>query len=303
MASILKLDTIQNLSGQNMITTDGNGSVIVNNRFRLPVYTQANLPSSANAGELVYDETNKAVKFWTGARWMVVSEYGDLGSQANPALNAAELSAAGITTDGDYWYRPNGTNYPLQLYTNFTYASANKGLVLIQRGRESLNYWPSSGQNTSQLTSAYLTTNTPVANCPQDFVQQLIGGNWLGMRCLVNRHCVNDSYLFVGTQSNDFRWSHYYTSGSSAYCDSTQYTAFWGPNGSGTAQNAQVNHTSWTDTNGATGNNCNRSFSWTWSQHGGYQGWSTGSTCDPACGYEYSAEAHRIMNANVYVEV
>ena len=114
----------------------------------------------------------------------------------------------------------------------------------------------------------------------------------------VNRNCTNDSYTFIATTAQRFDWNMC-NNGTRPNMNWARYGSFWG---SGSATNNDNNTSSWTDTNYGPGNNCGRSFSWQWNQLGGYQGWSTGSTCDPSCGFEYSSENHRIMNAHVYFE-
>jgi hypothetical protein len=61
--------------------------------------------------------------------------------------------------------------------------------------------------------------------------------------------------------------------------------------------------TQFTDTlNLGGGNNCQRSFTWTWGSHGGYQGWSSGSSCTPTGNFQAGSEGHSINLVNVYVE-
>ena len=64
MASILRIDTLQNLAGTTAATLDGNGMLTIAQRFRLPQFAFASLPSSGQSeGELVYDTTNKMLRF------------------------------------------------------------------------------------------------------------------------------------------------------------------------------------------------------------------------------------------------
>tara|TARA_B100001559_G_scaffold304721_1_gene294385 strand:- start:1368 stop:2279 length:912 start_codon:yes stop_codon:yes gene_type:complete len=302
MASILRIDTLQNLAGTTAATLDGNGMLSIAQRFRLPQFAFASLPSSGQSeGELVYDTTNKMLRFWTGQRWLEASKSGGLGeSETNPVTNGQELRASGISTAGDYWYQPVGANFSIQCYTNFSSpVASNKAWVLVQRGRESYQAkWAYAGYNYDKLDSSYLTDNGNIAAAPSDWVNNLIGGNVLNTKMLVNRQCVNDSYTFVATSAQSFNWNMC-NGGTRPNMNWARYGSFWG---AGSASNNDNNTSSWTDTNYGPGNNCGRSFSWQWNSHGGYQGWSTGSTCDPSCGYEYSSENHRIMNAHVYFE-
>ena len=97
MASILRIDTLQNLAGTTAATLDGNGMLSVAQRFKLPQFAFASLPSSGQSeGELVYDTTNKMLRFWTGQRWLEASKSGGLGeSETNPVANGQELRASG----------------------------------------------------------------------------------------------------------------------------------------------------------------------------------------------------------------
>ena len=172
MASILRIDTLQNLAGTTAATLDGNGMLSVAQRFRLPQFAFASLPSSGQSeGELVYDTTNKMLRFWTGQRWLEASKSGGLGeSSTNPVANGQELRATGISTAGDYWYQPVGANFSIQCYTNFSSpVASNKAWVLVQRGRESYQAkWAYAGYNYDKLDSAYLNDNGNIAAAPSD---------------------------------------------------------------------------------------------------------------------------------------
>jgi hypothetical protein len=48
-----------------------------------------------------------------------VVNLGPLGSQSNPAVNAAQLRTAGITTDGGYWLDPEASGTPYLAYIRF----------------------------------------------------------------------------------------------------------------------------------------------------------------------------------------
>ena len=225
--------------------------------------------------------------------------------------NAAAIRTANPSaTDGDYWIQPPGQTTPLLCYVNFTNATAGKGWVLVQRGRESLDYWAAAGQNTGTgLTVNNLGVNTPVANAPSAWVNALTG-SWSGTRMLLNRPLSGDSYTYRGvTTGQQFAWSLFNTGtgtggASTVAADVARYAAMWA---SGTAQTAGTcaNTIWWVDTNqmasNIAANDVTRSFSWTWASHGGYQGWSVGNV-HLAGGYEAANEANSITRANVYVE-
>lgn len=218
-----------------------------------------------------------------------------------PALNAAQIKAANPNvTDGNYWYQPTGTSTPILCYTNFSSASTGKGFVLVARGRESLDWWNNAGQNTSALTFDNLNTNTPIAVASSDFVNGLIGSQWSGMRLLCNRINIPDSWLFTGVTNTTFSWAYWNQSPSSVSVTSQRYT---GLNMTGSLDLNYSSSTQFTDTlNLGGGNNCQRSFTWTWGSHGGYQGWSGGSSCNPTGNFQAGSEGHSINLVNVYVE-
>ena len=217
--------------------------------------------------------------------------------------NAAAIRAANPSAvDGDYLILPAGQTVPIMCYVNFTNATAGKGWVLVQRGRESLDYWQSNGQSTaSGLTAAQLGTNTPVANAPSAFVHGLTGG-WANTRMLLNRPLTGDSFIYRGTSSATFNWvllGGVVDDGgvSSVNANVNRYTALWG---AGSSQYSVTNVNTWRDFSPA--NDITRSFCWTYSSHGGYQGWSHGNNAVPSGSFQFSNETHAITRANVYVE-
>jgi len=224
-------------------------------------------------------------------------------SSSTPAQSATQLKALyPSVTDGNYWYKPAGySGAAVQLYTNFTNAPSGKGLVLVARGRESTNWWDNNGQNTGGLTSTDLSVNTPIAVLPSTFVNSLIGGAWSALRMRVNRLNASDSVYIQGTQGGvAFQWYGYFaaaidTNSPGATATGTVYTNQWlgGAIKSGPS-------TVWTDFGAA--NDCTRSFTWWWSGHGSYQGWSGGQTCTPAGSFQAAGEGHAIELVNVYVE-
>lgn len=262
----------------------------------LPVHT--NDPGDGAVGEIAY--VNGQLKYYKDGKWLFITDGGVGTSAGSPATNAAQIRASGISVDGNYWYQPTGASAPLELYTNFSNAPAGKGYVLVARGRESLNWWNTDGQNTGQLLSSNLTTNTPISVLPNTFVNGLINSQWNGMRFITNRMNSLDSWLFVGTTTTTFSWTYFAQSGSSVAATAQKYNNSWLSGGLALNWGSGTN---WTDTlNYGGGNNCDRTFTWSWGGHGSWQGWSGGSSCTPAGSFQNGGEGHSIQLVNCYVE-
>ncbi len=275
-------------------------NVNISSGLILPVYDTN--PGDGKDGEIAY--VNGQFKYYSAGEWAYILDKKNDGSSADKAaISASQLrqTLGSRAVDGNYWYKPSGyTGSAIQLYTNFTNAPVGKGYVLVARGRESTDWWNNNGQNTSALTSANLDTNTPIAVLPSTFVNALIGTNWNTMRFLTNRRNSVDSWLFTGTTSTTFSWTYFQQSGSSVTATAQKYNGLWLTNG------LALNYASgvyWTDTlNYGNGNNCDRTFTWSWGGHGPWQGWSGGSSCNPAGGFQFGGEGHSIQLVNCYVE-
>lgn len=224
------------------------------------------------------------------------------GSLQNPASSASQLVSNGITTNGNYYVKPSGySGSAIQTYINFSNAPTGKGYILVARGRESTDWWNTSGQNfTTGLLEANLSVNTAIAVAPDTFVNNLIGGNWNSMKMLTNRINNSDSFYIEGTTSSTFSWARFNEDPSSINSTITRYNSQWKGGGS---SYTTTNTNRWTDTlNYGASNDCTRTFTWTWSSHGGYQGWSGGQSCTPAGSFQASGEGHAIQLVNVYIE-
>ena len=225
-----------------------------------------------------------------------------LGTYKYPATSASAIKTLDPNVpDGNYWYKPIGyAGDPILCYTVFSVAPTGKGYVLVARGRESTDWWNTSGQNITALIATNINSNTPIAVAPNTFVDGLIGGNWNTMKMLVNRLNSNDSWYFQGTTSTSFSWAYFNQAPSSANASATQYLGLF--------KQGSINMnwgvgTQWTDTlNYGGGNNCDRTFTWTWVSHGGYQGWSGGSACVPAGSFQNGSEGHAIQLVNCFIE-
>ena len=120
------------------------------------------------------------------------------------------------------------------------------------------------------------------------------------MRFITNRINGGDSWLFVGTTSTTFSWTYFQQSASTVNATATKYNSLFLSGGVALNWGSGV---SWTDTlNYGGGNNCDRTFTWSWAGHGPYQGWSGGSSCTPAGSFQNGGEGHSIQLVNCYVE-
>jgi hypothetical protein len=269
--------------------------------IQLPAGTTAQRPASPANGMIRVNTTTSALEAYVGGAWLNLITA--VGTESNPAISAAQIRTSNSSaTDGNYWYKPTGyTGAAIQCYTNFTNAPEGKGYVLVARGRQSTDWWNSAGQNTSALTLANIETNTPIAVAPDTFVNTLIGSNWNLMKMLTNRTYIGDSFYIQGTSSTSFAWSLFNALPSSVNATIQRYTSYWK---GGSLSYTGTNTPYFTDTlsGGFTGNDCSRLFTWTWTGHEGYQGWSAGSGCAPAGTFQAGSETHAIDLVKVYVE-
>ena len=72
MASVIRVDNIENSGGTPMFTSDGSSLISVSTRFQLPRFNTADLPSNAVVGEIVFDQEEYIMKFWTGDEWQSI---------------------------------------------------------------------------------------------------------------------------------------------------------------------------------------------------------------------------------------
>lgn len=269
--------------------------------LQLPSGTTDQRPNSPVDGMMRINTTTGALEAYVAGSWINIVTA--VGTQNNPATSASQIKSVNPSaTDGDYWYKPTGyAGAALQLYTNFTNAPSGKGYVLVARGRESTDWWNTAGQNTSALNLTNINTNTPIAVASDSFVNTLIGTNWNAMKMLTNRMNIPDSLYIQGTSSSSFSWGYFNQQPSALSATISRYTSTWK---GGSVSYTGTNITNWTDTlsAGLAGNDCTRTFTWTWSGHSGYQGWSGGSSCTPAGSFQASSEGHAIELVNVYIE-
>ncbi len=317
VSGLLRANSIQSTGGVSIWTPDINGNLQISGsvtsssgkitcsaltatgRLNIPVWTTSTRPTTNLViGTVGFNVERNLIEIWDGTAWRSRLAVGS--SSTNPAVNAAQISNSGNRTDGDYWYLPPGQSTPIQLFTNFTNAPAGRGYVLVARGRESTDWWNTNGQNTSALTSTSLDVNTPIAVLPNSFVNGLIGNQWNGTRFITNRRNGGDSWLFVGTTSSTFSWTFFQQSPSSVNATAQQFNGLFLTGG---ARLTYGSGNQWTDTLAyGNGNNCDRTFTWSWGGHGPWQGWSGGSDCNPGGSFQNGSEGHALQRVNCYVE-
>lgn len=267
----------------------------------LPSGTTAQRPNSPISGMVRFNTTMGVTEAYMGGTWVNLTY--PLGSVYNPAPSASAIrSTLSSPEDGNYWYKPLGySSFPLQCYTNFSNAPTGKGYVLIARGRQSTDWWNTAGQNMTALNLENIDSNTPIAVASNTFINSLIGYNWNLMKMLVNRTHIGDSFYIQGNTSTSFSWTYFNQIPSSVNATIQRYTSYWK---TGSLSYTGTNTTYFTDTlsGGFTGNDCTRLFTWTWSGHEGFQGWSAGSGCAPAGTFQAASETHAIDLVKVYME-
>lgn len=256
-----------------------------------------------------------------GAKGVVIVRYrftpststGLLGTINNPAANALQILAARPgAPSGNYYILIDGESVPI--YCDMT--NQGGGWMLVGSGREGIDgtaWWNNGGAGNyyEGLTSANLgasVSNYVPRYLPASAVRGMCGGNtWNEIELIVNRVVLNDSLYFRSSgNTNMFGWADFNPGLANSVSSSSsinnqvsltynRYTSPWlaGSNAYG-ATNGY-----WVDTYYApTSNDINRSFTWTWSVHGGYSGWSAGASVTN--GFQYTTEGHAIQHVNIF---
>ena len=275
----------------------------VEGTIKLPVWTTSTRPTGVE-GLIGVNSSEKQLEAYVDGAWVKVAGGGVQGLTAADPITDITTWLGTNPVDGDYWFKPTGySGSAIQTYVNTSQAPASAAYVQIARGRESTNWWQGSGQNYAGggLTSTYLTQNTPISVAPNDFCSTLCSFNWQSARFLCNRRNRGDSWYFEGGTSTSWDWTYFQQSRSSVNASAVQTSGFF-RSGSTLMNWGQGN--AWTDTlNYGGGNNCDRTFMWSWGGHGPWQGWSGGSSCNPSGGFTNSNEGHAIQLVNVYMLV
>jgi hypothetical protein len=224
------------------------------------------------------------------------------GTISNPAISGQQLFSAGLPS-GDYWIKP--TSYAGSaklLYVDNT--NRGGGWVLVAKGRESSDanaWWADASYNENQLINSSRATTT-VARVDSSFVGALWGsGSWTSnSNFLVNRAEVGDSWRYLLPSGRTFSWTDFggaqnvSTSPVNATSGS-RWSAAWWTGSEIIATN--FNYWDWY----ATGNNDGtRIFSWWWSGHGNFRGWSAGASVTN--GFQAGSEGHAIQTVQIYIK-
>lgn len=237
-----------------------------------------------------------------------------LGSQSNPAPSAlAILSNNPLASSGNYWIKPTGfTGSSLLLWCDMT--NLGGGWVLIGKGRQSSDStggW--FGTNNEVSTSGLQQANAfsaGVSKVSASFVNFLMNGTSAGWQngnnqnyLVVNRISnaqdglsgIGDSLYFKVTNQTTFSWVNQF--GSAIQNNSTaatgtgvniRYNSVWHGGGQYGSQESSFN-----DNYYGGPNSTNRSFTWWWSGHGNFHGWSSGNT--ETRGFQNGTEGHALQ--------
>tara|TARA_B100000131_G_scaffold321411_1_gene372050 strand:+ start:1349 stop:2263 length:915 start_codon:yes stop_codon:yes gene_type:complete len=297
--------TIHDLQGfstySNQVRVPSGHRLQVEGTMKLPTWTTSTRPTPVE-GLIGVNTTEKQLECYVDGAWSKAAGGGVQGlTAADPVVDTTTW----LTTnppDGDYWFKPTGySGNSIQVYVNTSNAPSSSAYVQIARGRESTNWWQTSGQNFvgGGLTSTYLSQNTPIAVAPNDFCSALCNFNWSSARIMTNRRNSGDSWYFEGGTSTSWSWSYFPQNSSSVNASAVRTSGLWR---TGSTQQNWGQGNRWTDTLAyGGGNNCDRTFMWSWGGHGPYQGWSGGSSCNPSGGFQNGNEGHSIQLVNVYM--
>lgn len=218
------------------------------------------------------------------------------------------------TTNGNYWIQPPGqTAY--QIYCDMS--NQGGGWMCVGIGRQGRqdntgvgSWWRDAGDRDSLFATSLLQANlSGVSNYTPRYLPALWirgatqTGNWNEMQMVVNRIELGDSWWFRGTESiQPFTWNQFNPgggtdSGSSTFFNLyvTRYTGQWLTG----SLSGNYFGNSWLDYS-ATGNDASRNFTWTWSGHGAWNGWSAGSTVSSP-GFTNGGEGHALQMVNIFV--
>jgi len=256
------------------------------------------------------DGTNTTTKSFTITRkWRDGSTSALAGTSAQAIKNET-----GLTTNGDYWIQPPGqTAY--QIYCDMSQLGGAWMCVGIGRqGRQDNtgvgSWWRDAGDRDSLFASGLKQSNlTGSGNytpryLPALWIRNAINpGNWNDIQMVVNRVELGDSWWFRGESGlREFTWSQFNPgggtdSGSSTFynLNVTRYSGQW----LGGSLTGNYFGNGWMDYS-ASGNDATRNFTWTWSGHSVWNGWSAGSSVSSP-GFQSASEGHALQMVNVFV--
>lgn len=242
-----------------------------------------------------------------------------IGTAANPATSGTQLKTAGYPT-GNYYIKPTGYTGSAELLW-VDNDNLGGGWVLIGKGRQVADdaggwFGTENAISTTNLTSTNAFA-AGIAKVSSSFVNYLMNGTANGWNnanannyLVANRISnatdgyagIGDSLYFKVTNSTQFKWVNQFgratpTDNSSADGTGTnkRYNSIW--HAGGQYGNTE---TTFADVYYGGSNSTNRSFTWHWSGHGSYHGWSTGD--QESRGFQNSSERHSIQFVQLWAK-
>jgi hypothetical protein len=234
-------------------------------------------------------------------------------TEAQAAPSAVYLrDTIGITTSGNYWIKPTGYSGSAKLlWCDMT--NQGGGWVLIGKGRQSSDNNSGWFGTESELAVTGLQQanafSAGISKVDQDFVNYLMNGTANGWTngnasnyLIANRISnatdgypgIGDSFYHKVTNQSRFAWVNQFGSTPTDQQPATgtgvnrRYAGIW-LSGGQTAGDA----TNFIDNDFGSNNGTARLFTWHWSGHGAFHGWSSGST--EGRGFQNSNETHAIQ--------
>jgi hypothetical protein len=239
------------------------------------------------------------------------------GSSAALAGTSAQKikNDTGVTTNGDYWIQPTG-QAAYQIYCDMSTNSGAWMCVAVGRqGRQDNtgvgSWWRDLGDRDSLFSTGLKQTNLSGSGnytpryLPVSWIYAALGTSfWPNIQMIVNRIELGDSWFIRGNSAgpdNVFTWSAFNPGGGTDSGASTSYSNRLTRYGSQWIAGSATHDTSttgWVDYNPS--NDGNRIFTWTWSGHSGWNGWSAGSSISSP-GFQAGVEGHALQMVNVFV--
>lgn len=214
----------------------------------------------------------------------------------------------GVRTSGDYWIKPtNFSGAAVKLFCDMS--NQGGGWVLIGKGRQyddASGGWFGTNNAYGDLSGLQQANSKSagVVHVSAEFVNKLMNGTDNGWNnsnssnyIIANRITdATDGYGSAGrslymkiTNQSDFRWVNQFGSnaGSENITGSgtmNTYTGQW--------LNGSLEHSA-TQMIDFGANDCSRWFTWYWTGHGNFRGWSAGNGC--TSGFQNASEQHAIQ--------
>lgn len=147
MASVLRLDQLQSLSGAVAFNVQSDGRIQIANGLYLQSWTNSTRPSSPQNGLIGYNSDEKRVEVYTANGWTILADNKPNGlTAAQAAVSATQLKIDYPNyPDGAYYYKIPGSTETVQLYTDMTRDGG--GWVVISK-------WGGHDKNTDRIFNA-----------------------------------------------------------------------------------------------------------------------------------------------------